>query len=285
MLTNQLTVEGVISFQLVGYVIESENAEPQIIVKSPVVSGFVTQSINGVEAEADSNPNLLARIWAKIREWADKIHKHDNKNTLDAFGCQALDNPITDGDFNFGINTEDWNRLKFQGGTVLFSSDGAVVRNVEVKEDNGNQFFRMHFSKPGLDTSFEPMTSFVDIPINGTSDKTDIGLNGSGLELELPTGSTGGTDKIELATETATLQPNILYSFGEVATLTLEFAEGDTAKVNEYMFSFVSGETPTVLTLPSTVQWANELTVEANKRYEISIVDNIALWCAVEVSE
>jgi hypothetical protein len=51
------------------------------------------------------------------------------------------------------------------------------------------------------------------------------------------------------------------------------------------MFSFTSGATPTVLTLPASVQWANELTVEANKRYEISIVDNIGLWCAVEVSE
>lgn len=82
------------------------------------------------------------------------------------------------------------------------------------------------------------------------------------------------------------LEPNIYYSFGEVATLALEFSEGDSTKVNEYMFSFISGETATVLTLPSSVQWVNELTVEANKRYEISVVDNIGLWCAVEaVSE
>jgi hypothetical protein len=50
------------------------------------------------------------------------------------------------------------------------------------------------------------------------------------------------------------------------------------------MFSFTSGATPTVLILPASVQWANELTIEANKCYEISIVDNIGLWCAVEVS-
>lgn len=86
LLTNQLTVEGAISFQLVGYVTECDTAEPQIITKSPVVSGFITQGINGIEAEADSNPNLLARIWAKIREWADKIHTHANKDTLDKLG-------------------------------------------------------------------------------------------------------------------------------------------------------------------------------------------------------
>ena len=122
-------------------------------------------------------------------------HTHENYNTLDYFSCNALDNPITDGDFNIGINTEDWNRLKFRGDTVLFASDGAVVRNVEVKEDDsGKKFFRMHFNKPGLDISPEPMTSFVDIPINDTNDKVEIGLNGSGLELELPTGGVSRAD-------------------------------------------------------------------------------------------
>lgn len=96
-------------------------------------------------------------------------------------------------------------------------------------------------------------------------------------------GIEGGIDKIKLTEETATLQPNVYYSFDEMTTLTLEFAEGNESKVNEYMFGFVSGATPTALTLPDTVKWANELTIEANKRYEISIVDNIGLWCAVEV--
>jgi hypothetical protein len=66
--------------------------------------------------------------------------------------------------------------------------------------------------------------------------------------------------------------------------LSLTFVEGDSNKVNEYMFSFTSGETATMLTLPSSVQWVNELTVEANKHYEISIVDNIGLWCAVDLA-
>lgn len=92
LLTDQLTAEGKISLQVVGYVTESDTAEPQIIAKSPVVSGFITQGINGVEAEADSNPNLLARIWTKIREWADKIHVHDNKELLDSITADALGN-------------------------------------------------------------------------------------------------------------------------------------------------------------------------------------------------
>lgn len=74
--------------------------------------------------------------------------------------------------------------------------------------------------------------------------------------------------------------------FGEVESLTVDFAPPEELEPyrNEYSFTFISGATPTVLTLPDTIKWVNELTIEANKRYEISIVDNIGLWCAVEVS-
>lgn len=210
-------------------------------------------------------------------------HTHENYNTLDCFSCNALDNPITEGDFNFGINTEDWNRLKFRGDTVLFNTDGAVVQKIEEKEIDGQKYLRVTLHKPGLNLGTGGgLPSFFDIPVKSVEEKGDVSLNGAGLGLVL--GGGASYDRIELTAESATLEPNTNYSFGESATLTLEFAEGDAAKVNEYTFTFVSGETPTVLTLPSSVQWANELTVEANKRYEISVVDNIGLWCAIEVS-
>ena len=92
-----------------------------------------------------------------------------------------------------------------------------------------------------------------------------------------------GTDKVAIDESSAMINSNKMYDFGEKAELTITFANPNPTKLNEYSFSFKSGATPTVLTLPSSVQWVNELTVEANKRYEISIVDNIGLWCAVEV--
>jgi len=83
---------------------------------------------------------------------------------------------------------------------------------------------------------------------------------------------------------TQSLHPSVYYNFGEIENLTLDFTTDDSLSMyrNEFSFTFISGATPTVLTLPSSVQWATELTVEANKRYEISIVDNIGLWCAVD---
>lgn len=122
----------------------------------------------------------------------------------------------------------------------------------------------------------EQAADLIDVP-----EKTSDFINDSGFITKNDVLS----DKIEAVNTIDTISPNVYYSFGEVAELTLEFSEGVDEKVNEYMFSFISGETATVLTLPSSIQWANELTVEPNKRYEISVVDNIGLWCAVEVSE
>ena len=51
----------------------------------------------------------------------------------------------------------------------------------------------------------------------------------------------------------------------------------------EYLLDFTTGATAPSLTLPASVEWADELTVEANKHYQISILDNVALWCAVDV--
>lgn len=388
-LTNQLTVEGVLSLQLVGYVTEAETAEPQIITKSPIVSGFITQSINGVEASADSNPNLLARIWAKIREWADKIHTHDNYWSLSDLYCEASE--VEQGGNNPFPILPDYvgvDRPTFRGNYLRYNSDGAVINEVEKKEENGSKFFRMYFNKGILDTLFN-VPPFVDIPVKEINEKTEIGLNGTGLELDLGVGSGGvltpeqsadleantaarhehenkdlldtigrddngrlfidgdgiltesdagdfvssddfskTVDEIkgssvnidEYNSKVSTLESDIQtnrkiadaalkfrnskgshdtvtisissgthYVWGEVGTLTIELNETtdrDLARYRqEYTFTFISGATPTVLTLPSSVKWANELTIEANKRYEISIVDNIGLWCAVEVTE
>ncbi len=92
-------------------------------------------------------------------------------------------------------------------------------------------------------------------------------------------------DRIETTATHFAIKPNVDYSFAECKTLIIDFFEGKPNKRNEYMFSFTSGATPTVLTLPGTIKWVNELTIEANKRYEISIVDNIGLWCAIGVNE
>jgi hypothetical protein len=87
-------------------------------------------------------------------------------------------------------------------------------------------------------------------------------------------------DKVttESATEDAKeIQPNRYYIFGEKQNLTITLAEGEEGKLNEYMFEFTSGTTPTTLTLPESVKWIGSNTIEASKTYQVSIVYNIAV--------
>ena len=77
---------------------------------------------------------------------------------------------------------------------------------------------------------------------------------------------------------TFALTPNIHHVWGEVTSLTLTLATGESGIVNEYMFSFYSGSTPTTLTLPSTVKWVQPLTCQQDKYYEVSILNNLAAY-------
>ena len=90
-------------------------------------------------------------------------------------------------------------------------------------------------------------------------------------------------DKIEVIenTDVTELQPNKYYKWGEVASLSLTLGTPADGILNEYMFEFVSGATPTTLTLPDTIKWETIPSIEANKRYQISIVNNIALIVGV----
>lgn len=77
---------------------------------------------------------------------------------------------------------------------------------------------------------------------------------------------------------TKTISPNIYYKWGEVAELNITL--GDAANddiVNEYMIEFISGATPTNLVLPADLKYEEPLVVEANKIYQIDIINNIVI--------
>ncbi len=103
--------------------------------------------------------------------------------------------------------------------------------------------------------------------------------DGSGaVTVTIPEGSggSGGTVRIEKgSTDTSVeLEPNKLYVFPEMEELTLTFAEpSDTGIANEYHVVFQSGETATTLSLPDTIKIPSGFTVDANKIYEISIME------------
>ena len=75
-----------------------------------------------------------------------------------------------------------------------------------------------------------------------------------------------------------TIEPNVLNIWDEVEELTIKLAKPTNENIlNEYMLDFVSGNKPTVLTLPNSVVFTMPVVIKANTRYLISIVNNIGL--------
>lgn len=87
---------------------------------------------------------------------------------------------------------------------------------------------------------------------------------------------TGSVD----ADNAVTLDPNKFYVFGEEAEIDVSFAAVTEGQVNEYHFSFVSGTTPTVLSLPVDVVMPDSFSVEADKTYEVSVINNKGVFAS-----
>lgn len=83
---------------------------------------------------------------------------------------------------------------------------------------------------------------------------------------------------------TVTLEPNKLYVFPEMASLTVTLGTpSDTNVANEYHFFFTSGQTATTLTLNDVL--SDAYSIEANMKYEVSILEGVAYIKGVAVNE
>lgn len=79
----------------------------------------------------------------------------------------------------------------------------------------------------------------------------------------------------------ASLTPNVLHTWGEITSLTVQAlaTPTDNTRYNEYMIQFSCGSTATDLDLPQTLTWLGGVqpTTRAGKTYQISIVNNLAV--------
>ena len=108
---------------------------------------------------------------------------------------------------------------------------------------------------------------------DGTNGKDGInGTNGKNYSVEI----------VESTLTTQEIEPNKFYKFGEVSSLNITLAAiTDTSVLNEFMFEFISGTTATTLTLPNAVKWLETPSIESNKTYQCSIVNNIGILAGV----
>lgn len=101
-----------------------------------------------------------------------------------------------------------------------------------------------------------------------------------------PAGDSGIVSRQEMqnADTVVTLQPNVLYVFPEMASLTVTLGTPTDSNVaNEYHFFFTSGQTATTLTLNDVL--SDAYSVDANMKYEVSILENVAYIKGVSMSE
>lgn len=130
------------------------------------------------------------------------------------------------------------------------------------------------------DKSYSTIGSMIGL-ITGNDGTKALTDNGQYAEFAKPTKmevvSSHGAPSI-----TKQIKPNTFYKFGEVVrSLTITLAAEESGILNEYMFEFVNSST-TTLSVPDTVKWSggSAPTIEANKTYQVSIVNNLAVYAS-----
>lgn len=124
-----------------------------------------------------------------------------------------------------------------------------------------------------------------------TDEDVPVAVDPSTGQLFVPTypesgsGASGITVKTMQNTDTTvTLQPNILYLFPEMAALDVTIPETD----QEIHFFFDSGATATTFSLQAQGGgqiYTDAYSIDANMRYEVSVLHNVAYVKGVSTSE
>jgi hypothetical protein len=136
-------------------------------------------------------------------------------------------------------------------------------------------------------TNIENATDLATVITSGKQDKLVSGTNIKTINGNDITGSgninindSGNYRLAEHGTSDTvyTLSSNTFHVWSVVPSLTITFGNESTGIANEYIFQFISGAEPTVLTLPDNIVWANDEIpeIESNYVYQISILNGYA---------
>ena len=131
-------------------------------------------------------------------------------------------------------------------------------------------------------TSHQDISGKQDKLVSGTNIKTINGTSilGSG-DITISGGSSSGSGAYSEVNHgtwdtTFTLTPNTFHVWDEVSALTLTLGSETAGVANEFLFQFTSGATATTLSLPSDLNWTEELVIEPNMIYQVSILKGLA---------
>lgn len=144
-------------------------------------------------------------------------------------------------------------------GQVLKKSSGTDYDVVWANESGGGGGGTSDYT----DLTNKP--SINSVTLSGNKTASDLGLSAAVTEV---TNSSAGA--VSLA-----LDAGKTYHFtGALTALTITLNAAATGQLAHYHFDFDSGSTAPTLTLPNTVTMPSGFTVEANKRYEVDILNS-----------
>lgn len=149
----------------------------------------------------------------------------------------------------------------------MIREDGSVI-NIADEIANGN------IGGGGGTTNYNDLTNkptINGVEISGDKTSADYKISAETTQVDHGTADT-----------TFELPANQYHTWGEVTSLTLTLGAGTSGQANGYWFSFDSGDTATILSLPETVK--TDIVVEPNMHYECSIVGNYMTFEEWEVS-
>lgn len=189
-----------------------------------------------------------------------------------------------------GTPGKDGREIELQNsGTAIqwrYVGDNAwtdLVQLSELKGDPGDDGITPNIQIGTVQTLDPEQQATASITGDAENPVLNLGIPKGG---QGPAGDSGIVSRQEMqSTDTVvTLQPNILYVFPEMESLTVTLGTpSDTNVANEYHFFFTSGQIATTLTLNDAL--SDAYSIDANMKYEVSILEGVAYIKGVAISE
>lgn len=218
-----------------------------------IAEGTVLEGLEATDEVVERNPDIIEQILTRL----DNVTEIPQEKVTEAVSTYMEANPI-----NVPKNLSD----------LKEDAEHRTVTDTEKQSWDNKSDFSGNYEDlqgrpiiPTVPTTL-PNPQALTIMYGG---KTHIYDGSEALAITI---ETGGIERVEkLDTDTAvTLEPNKLYIFPEMSSLTYTIGEG----TGEVHFIFRSGATATRVVHPTGVNIGN-FSVDANKVYEVSILEGL----------
>lgn len=242
------------------------------VLKQQVDNLPTSDIISGLNSKIDSHTaNTTVHVTQADKDrWNSKQDAGEYALSSD---LQTVNNKVDNVDYKLANNYYNKGQVDVMVNNVKSDVEGDITR----VENNLNNYLptaqaaATYLTKKDAANSYQPKN---DYPTNTQVNEKISSLSGY---VESNFMRKAEPVIVEQTETTVEIQPNVLNVWGTVATLTITLAEADPTKYNEYMIQFESGDSPTTLTLPNTVEWLTDAAIEANTTYQISIVNNLGI--------